>query len=122
MIDKLLELAKTLRSDMGCPWDRKQTLNKYPKRLLEESQEIAEALENKDMENLKEEIGDVLFNLCMMMQIAEEEGHFTADEVVQSCAQKIESRHSWVFGEDKAETPEEALQLWELNKANEKKS
>ncbi len=115
MFTSLQVIAKTLRQ--LCPWDKKQTLGKYPDRLLEESEEIREAIEKKDWENLKEEIGDVLFNLVMMMEIAEEKGYFTADEVLKSCHDKIINRHTWVFGEDKANTPEEALALWKKNKA-----
>lgn len=120
MLSSLLNIAKKLRQE--CPWDKKQTLSKYPDRLLEESEEIREAIEKKDWKNLKEEIGDVLFNLIMMMQIAEEEGHFSAKEVLSSCEEKIIKRHSWVFGDDTASTPEEALALWEKNKKTEKKN
>jgi uncharacterized protein YabN with tetrapyrrole methylase and pyrophosphatase domain len=114
MFDSLLKIAKMLRE--LCPWDKKQTLAKYPDRLLEESEEIREAIKNKDWKNLKEEIGDVLFNLVMMMQIAEEKGYFTAEETLKSCHDKIIGRHTWVFGEDEANTPEEALALWKKNK------
>jgi uncharacterized protein YabN with tetrapyrrole methylase and pyrophosphatase domain len=114
MLKSLLSIAKKLRRE--CPWDKKQTLSKYPDRLLEESEEIREAIKKKDWPNLKEEIGDVLFNLIMMMQIAEEKGHFTADETIQACEKKIIERHTWVFGDDIASTPEEVMKLWKRNK------
>lgn len=110
----LLKLAKTLRKK--CPWDKKLTMADVPKLLIEESEEIREAIEKKDWKNLKEEIGDVLFNLCMLMTIAEEKKHFKADDVLKSCHDKIVERHTWVFGNDKAKTPEEALELWKKNK------
>lgn len=120
MLNKLLTLAKTLRGPKGCPWDKKQTLAKYPKRLIEESEEILEAINKKDWQNLEEEMGDVLFNLVMMAQIAEEEKLFSMQSIIDRCEQKIIDRHSWVFGEDEANTPEEALDLWKKNKAKEK--
>lgn len=120
MLSSLFSIAKKLRKE--CPWDKKQTLEDYPQRLLEESEEIKEAIEKKDWSNLEEEVGDVLFNLIMMMEIADEKGLFTAGDVLKRCEEKIIERHTWVFGEDKAATPEEALALWKKNKKKEKKS
>lgn len=119
MLDKLLKLAKKLRSKDGCPWDKERVMADFPPLLIEESEEISEAIEKEDWENLKEEIGDVLFNLCLLMQIAEEEGHFSAKDVIKASSDKIISRHTWVFGKDKAETAEEALKLWKQNKKRE---
>ena len=116
MLNKLLLLAKILRSENGCPWDKKQSLADYPARLIEESEEIKEAISQEDWSNLEEEIGDVLFNLCMLMQIAEENKLFTAKKVIDTCHDKIVKRHSWVFGDDKANSAEEALELWNKNK------
>jgi len=114
MIDKLLKLAKTLRSE--CPWDKKRVLADIPPLLLEESEEIKEAIEKEDWENLKEEIGDVLFNLCLLIQIAEEQKLFSAKDVTDACHDKLVERHTWVFGDDKADTSEEVLKLWKKNK------
>jgi len=123
MLDKLLKLAKTLRDPKeGCPWDKERELEDIPPLLIEESDEIKEAIEKKDWSNLKEEIGDVLFNLCLLMQIAEEQKLFTAEEVTDACHDKIVERHSWVFGDDKAETAEEALELWRKNKVQNSKN
>lgn len=120
MIDELLKLAKLLRDpDKGCPWDKDRVLADIPPMLIEESEEIQEAIEKEDWENLKEEVGDVLFNLCLLMQIAEEMGHFTAKDVTDTCEKKLIARHTWVFGDDEATTPEEALALWKKNKENE---
>lgn len=116
MIDKLLRLAKKLRGPKGCPWDKERVMADFPPLLIEESEEIKEAIAKADWENLQEEIGDVLFNLCLLMQIAEEEGHFTAKDVINSSSEKIISRHTWVFGKDTAKTAEEALRLWKKNK------
>jgi uncharacterized protein YabN with tetrapyrrole methylase and pyrophosphatase domain len=119
MLDPLLQLAKKLRKE--CPWDKKQTLKTIPPMLIEETQEMIEAIEKKDWENMKEEIGDVLFNLCLLMQMAEEKKYFTAQEVMDAIEEKIISRHTWVFGGDKATTAEEALKIWNKNKKAEKK-
>lgn len=119
MLDPLLQLAKKLRKE--CPWDKKQTLKTIPPMLIEETQEMIEAIEKKDWENMKEEIGDVLFNLCLLMQMAEEKKHFTAQEVMDAIEEKIIFRHTWVFGGDKATTAEEALKIWNKNKKAEKK-
>ena len=112
----LLELADKLRGEGGCPWDRKQTIASMKKCVLEEAQELAEGIEKNDITNIEEEIGDLMFTLIMMAQIAKEEGHFDMGTVLEKNAEKIISRHTWVFGTDTANTPEEALELWLKNK------
>src|SRR3989304_3830914 len=116
MLDKLLKLSKILRSDKGCPWDKERVLADFPPMLIGESEEIKEAIEKKDWNNLKEEIGDVLFNLCLLITIAEEQKLFKAKDLIDHCSDKIIARHTWVFGSDKARTAEEALELWKKNK------
>lgn len=117
----LVEIAQKLRSPTGCPWDRKKTIENLLPDLLGEVKEVEEAIQKGDMKNLREELGDVLFNMVLLCVIAEEEGKFTMDEVLEEIAKKIVSRHTWVFGKDKASTPEEALALWGKNKKKEKK-
>lgn len=119
-VQSLLKLAAKLRSETGCPWDRKQTILSMLKCIEEETQEVKEAIENGDHENLKEELGDVLFQIVMIAQIAKEHKYFDFDDVVKGIYDKVYSRHTWVFGKDKANTPEEALELWARNKAKEK--
>lgn len=116
----LLDLAAKLRSPSGCPWDREQTIASMLHHVEEEAAEVCEAIENGDHENLQEELGDVLFQVVMISQIAKEHGYFSMDEVIQGISEKVISRHTWVFGKDKANTPEEALALWKINKAKEK--
>jgi len=113
-MQNLLTLAKTLRKK--CPWDKKLKMSDIPKLLIEESEEIREAIGKKDWENLKEEIGDVLFNLCLLITIAEERKLFSAKDLLQASHDKIVERHTWVFGKDKVKTAEEALALWNKNK------
>lgn len=117
----LVEIAKVLRSPEGCPWDRKQTIQSMLKHFMEEANEVKEAIENQDHPNLKEELGDMIFLILMIAQIADEEGHFTISEVLKDIEHKIKSRHTWVFGDDKVTTAEEALALWKKNKAKEKR-
>ncbi len=120
-LKELCELAAKLRSETGCPWDRKQTISSMLKYIDEEIEEVREAIANGDHDNLREELGDVLFQLVMITQIAGEKGYFTMDDVVADIGKKIVDRHTWVFGDEKAETPEEALELWKKNKEKEKR-
>ncbi|MBI2463833.1 nucleotide pyrophosphohydrolase [Candidatus Peregrinibacteria bacterium] len=114
---KLIDLAKQLRSEKGCPWDKKQTIASLQEHFLNEAKEMQEAIEKEDYENLKEELGDVIFNIVMMVNIADEKKLFTMKEVLDDIAKKIIERHTWVFGDDKVETAEEAVKKWKENKA-----
>ncbi len=115
---KLTQLAKKLRSPTGCPWDRKQTILSLTKSLEEEADEVLSAIRKKDDVNLEEELGDLLFNIIMITQIASEEKKFSMSGVLKKIEQKIISRHSWVFGKDKSKVKnaEDALRLWKENK------
>ena len=112
----LIEISAKLRGENGCPWDREQTLKTLAPTVLEEAQELLEAVQKNDLENVEEEMGDVLFTLVMMAQIAKEEGTFDIGTVMEKVAEKFISRHTWVFGGDSAATPEEAVALWMKNK------
>lgn len=116
----LCKLSVKLRSKTGCPWDRAQTIATMLKCIKDETEEVCQAIENGDHENLKEELGDVLFQIAMISQIATENKYFNIDEVLKGIDYKIRSRHTWVFGKDKAKTPEEAIAMWNENKALEK--
>lgn len=119
--EDLLKLAEILRSENGCPWDRKQTIASMVEHLDEEAKEVQEAIGKEDYGNLEEELGDLLFQIVMIAQIAKEENKCTIEGALARIDHKIRSRHTWVFGDDKAETPEEALELWKRNKQAEKK-
>jgi len=116
----LLDIAKKLRSPTGCPWDREQTIESMLKCVREEAAEVEEAIEKGDNENLREELGDLLFQIVMICQIASEKGLFTMKEVMEDISKKLIERHSWVFGSDKVSTPEEAIAQWKKNKAQKK--
>lgn len=116
----LLEISEKLRGPDGCPWDKKQTLDSLAPKVLEEAQELMEAVQKNDLENIEEELGDVLFTLIMMAQVAREEGKFDMGTAMEKVGEKFISRHTWVFGTDKAGTPEAAVALWNKNKDKEK--
>ena len=117
----LVETFAVLRGPNGCPWDKKQTHETLIKCLRNETQELVEASEKKDDENMKEELGDVLLQVLMHSQIAAEEGKFTIDDVIQGLYDKLHRRHPHVFGDHaQAATPEEALALWKEMKQKER--
>ncbi len=119
--ENLKQTIATLRGPNGCPWDKKQTHESLIKCLQNESQELIDAINNKDDENMKEELGDVLLQVLMNAQIAEEEGKFTIDDVIVYLDEKLHRRHPHVFGDHaKAATPEEALALWREMKKKER--
>ena len=115
-------IISELRSEHGCPWDREQTYESMKKPLLDEVQEVTEAVEHEDMENLCEELGDVLLNVALYVQIAAERGDFTMEDVSDGVCEKLIRRHPHVFGDKKALTPEEGLNLWNEIKSLEKQS
>ncbi|MDO5765355.1 MAG: MazG family protein [Elusimicrobiales bacterium] len=119
----LVETFAILRGPNGCPWDKKQTHESLIKCLQNESQELIDAINNKDDENMKEELGDVLLQVLIHSQIAAEEGKFTIDDVIQGLYDKLHRRHPHVFGEHaKAASPEEALAVWREMKKKEREN
>ncbi len=118
--EDLEHIMEELRSDHGCPWDKEQTHESLKKCLVEESQEVLDAIDNHDKENLCEELGDVLLQVMMHSQIAMENGDFTVDDVVNGICEKMIRRHPHVFGDKKASSPEESLALWNEIKKQEK--
>ena len=121
--DELVETFAILRGPNGCPWDKKQTHESLIKCLQNETQELIEAIEKKDDENMKEELGDVLLQVLMHSQLAAEEGKFTIQDVMDGLYDKLHRRHPHVFGDHaKAATPEEALALWKEMKKKEREN
>ena len=117
----LVETFAVLRGPNGCPWDKKQTHESLIKCLQNESQELIDAINKKDDENMKEELGDVLLQVLMHSQIAAEEGKFTIDDVIQGLYDKLHRRHPHVFGDlAHAASAEEALALWKKAKRKER--
>ncbi|MCI8949907.1 MAG: MazG family protein [Lachnospiraceae bacterium] len=116
----LIKIVARLRSKDGCPWDREQTFETMKKCLEEETQEVFQAIDSQDMENLCEELGDVLLQVVMNSQIAAEEGFFTIEDVIDGLCRKMIRRHPHVFGDKQAASPEESLRLWKQMKEQEK--
>jgi tetrapyrrole methylase family protein / MazG family protein len=116
----LLDIMKLLRSEEGCPWDRVQTHDSLKKYLIEETYEVLEALDLKDSKKIKEELGDLLLQIIFHSQIAEEEGAFDINDVITGISRKMILRHTHVFGADKADTPDEVVDNWEVIKKKEK--
>lgn len=119
-IQDFIQLIAQLRNpNGGCPWDLKQTYQSMIPCLLEESYEVVEAIEQNNVANLKEELGDLLLQVVFLSQLATEENKFTFADVVNEVAEKIVRRHPHVFGNSSANNEEEALQNWNQMKAQE---
>lgn len=96
--ERLIEVMRRLRGEGGCPWDRQQTRESLTPFLLEETHEVLEAIEQGQPPRLKDELGDLLFQVVFHAQIAAEAGEFTIDQVVEATADKMTRRHPHVFG------------------------
>lgn len=118
---ELLDVIAELRSDHGCPWDKAQTHESMIPCLRDECEEVIQAIEQKDDENLCEELGDVLLQVLLHAQIAKEEGRFTMDDVVNGLAEKMVRRHPHVFGDEEYGSLEQNRLRWEEIKNEEKK-
>lgn len=120
VISDLLELMRILRSPQGCPWDREQTHKSIRRNLLEEAYEAASAIDEGDTDNLLEELGDVLLQVVFHSGIAQGDGTFTFDDVVDATCKKLLRRHPHVFGSISAQNGEDSLNIWEDIKREEK--
>jgi MazG family protein len=109
---KLIELMALLRSLEGCPWDRAQDYDSLKGMLLEEAYEVVDAVSQRDFDGLEDELGDLLFQVVFYSRLAEEEGRFNVDDVIEHVHAKLVRRHPHVFGEVRARNAEEALKSW----------
>ncbi len=116
----LLEIMKVLRSDHGCPWDKAQDHQSIKYALLEEACEAMESLDKKGYESFADELGDCLLQVVFHSQIGSENGTFTIDDVLEKVCTKLITRHTHIFGEDKSDSSDNALDIWEKNKKKEK--
>jgi tetrapyrrole methylase family protein / MazG family protein len=116
----LRRIIASLRGPDGCPWDRVQTHQSLAPHLLEETHETLEALEASEPQKLCEELGDLLFEVLIQVQLAEEAGDFTMRDVVRSISDKLIRRHPHVFGDAIARTPEDVIEQWDELKAGER--
>jgi tetrapyrrole methylase family protein/MazG family protein len=116
------EIVAHLRAPDGCPWDREQTHTSLRTHLLEESYEALEAIDAGDFEGMQEEFGDLLLQIVLHAQIANEEGNFTINSLIKSIYDKIVRRHPHVFGEVHLNGVKGVLQNWEKLKETERKN
>ncbi len=110
-----------LRGPGGCPWDREQTFDSIKPFTLEETYEVLEAIDDRDWDELIGELGDLLLQVLFYSEMAQEENHFSIDDVLDRLSNKLIDRHPHVFGDVKAETSSEVLRNWEMLKAEEKR-
>ncbi len=128
--ERLVSVMRTLRSPQGCAWDREQTLLSLRPFVLEETYELLETLDRRDPQALREELGDFLYEAVFLAQIAEEEGHFSIVDAIQSIVDKLVRRHPHVFSPDgrplaeggPSLTPTEVVEKWEDLKAKERET
>ena len=119
-LDKLIDITKKLRSEDGCPWDKKLTLKDLKSYILEEAYEIIDALEKNDKDNIKEEAGDLLLQIIFISNICEENKDFNFSDVILQLSDKLIRRHPHVFGNKIADTAEDAKEIWDYQKKSEK--
>ena len=119
---EMMEIIAKLRGPEGCLWDRRQTLESLAPNILEEAEEVSEAVKSNNLDNLCEELGDLLMVILMEIEIAREKGLFTYSNVLTGAIKKFIRRHPHVFGDVKVDTPEEALAVWKKMKREEKET
>lgn len=120
-LERLIRIVKKLRAPQGCPWDRKQTHASLKQHLLEEAYEVLEAIDEKNPEKLKDELGDLLLQVVLHAQIATDKKEFTISDVAQMISEKLIRRHPHVFGKVKVKDADEVVVNWEKIKKTEKK-
>lgn len=116
----LRAIMAILRSENGCPWDREQTHRSIRRDLLEEAYETADAIDTGDVDNLREELGDLLLQVVFHAQIEAELHRFDFDDVCDGICRKLIYRHPHVFGDLHLETSDEVLETWDAAKRREK--
>jgi len=122
-IDRLLAIMVRLRDPgSGCPWDLQQDFRSIAPHTLEEAYEVADAIERDDLEALRDELGDLLFQVAFHSQLASERGAFGFDDVVDAICDKLTRRHPHVFGDVPVADAEEQSRVWERLKAGERKA
>ena len=119
-MEDIRELVEILRSPDGCAWDREQTHKSVRNAMIEETYEFIEGLDKDDRTLMKEELGDVLFQVFFHARIAEESGNFSMDDIADEVCKKMVLRHPHVFGDVSVKNSDEVLQNWETIKKAEK--
>jgi nucleoside triphosphate diphosphatase len=121
-VDDLIAVMAALRDPQnGCPWDREQTFATIAPYTIEEAYEVADAIERNDLEDLRGELGDLLFQVVFHARMAEEQGAFGFEDVVDAIVEKMTRRHPHVFADDEVADAEEQTRAWEQHKAAERR-
>lgn len=120
-LQELLKIMEKLRSEEGCPWDKEQTRESLKPFIIEEAYELIEAISVNDSEKIKEELGDLLFQIVFQSQIAKEKKEFEIPDIIETIGKKMITRHPHVFGAVSSITTEEVLSHWEEQKRREGK-
>ena len=118
---ELLNIMEKLRGEKGCPWDKEQTRESLKPYIVEEVYELLDAIEENDPEKIKEELGDLLFQIVFQSQIARENKEFDMSDIIDMIAKKMVSRHPHVFGNTTCSTSDEVVAQWEVQKKREGK-
>jgi ATP diphosphatase len=122
-IDRLIEIMAALRNpESGCPWDIEQTFKTISAYTIEEAYEVADAIERMDMHDLKDELGDLLFQVVFHARMAQEKDEFSFQDVVAAISDKLVRRHPHVFGDEVAGSHEELHRAWEQQKKAERRA
>ena len=122
-LDRLLDIMRRLRAPDGCPWDREQTLASLRPFVLEETYEVLEAIEHGTPADLREELGDFIFEAVFLSQISEEKGDFSMGDAIDTICDKLVRRHPHVFAREAdapALTSGQVIEKWETLKARER--
>jgi MazG family protein len=119
--ERAVSIMARLRGPGGCPWDRDQTFDSIKPYTVEETYEVLEAIDNRDWPELSGELGDLLLQILFYSQMANEQGTFSIDDVLDNLSDKLVRRHPHVFGDVKADTSSEVLRNWDAIKRQEKR-
>ena len=122
-MQKLLDIMRRLRDpETGCPWDLEQDFASIAPHTIEEAYEVADAIQRQQMDQLKDELGDLLFQVAFHARMAEEAGHFEFADVVDSICSKMLRRHPHVFANTRIDSSEAQTRAWEAMKSEERRS
>ena len=119
-IERLIDIVATLRGENGCQWDKEQTHKTLRPNMLEEAYEAVDAIDDNNIENLREELGDVLLQVVLHAQIAKDDGNFDIEDVAKELGDKLIHRHPHVFGNTEVHSTQEILDAWDRLKKEEK--
>ena len=119
-LEKLVDIIAVLRSERGCPWDREQTHKTLRPNMLEEAYEAVDAIDDGDIPNLREELGDVLLQVVLHAQIAKDNGEFDIEDVAKELSDKLIHRHPHVFGTEHVNSADDVVTNWDKLKKKKK--